>query len=157
MDMVTPPRWLEWAQEIQALAQTGNHYAENEYQHGRYQRLLEIAAEIAHESTGLEYPLILSAYRNQLGYATPKVDVRGAVFREDKLLLVRERQDNGWTLPGGWADVGDLPSVAAEREVWEEAGFRFPSPASAPAHAISRMLSVPWPSLTSRRYSIRRV
>jgi ADP-ribose pyrophosphatase YjhB (NUDIX family) len=124
MAMLRPPRWLEWAQEIQALAQTGSHYAENEYQRGRYQRLLEIAAEIAHESSGLEYPSILSAYRDQLGYATPKVDVRGAVFQESKLLLVRERQDNGWTLPGGWADVGDLPSAATEREVWEEAGFR---------------------------------
>ena len=124
MAFVNPPRWLEWAQEIEALAQTSAHYAENEYQRGRCQRLMEIAAEIAHESTGLEYSPILSAYRDQLGYATPKVDVRGAVFQDGKLLMVRERQDNGWTLPGGWADVGDLPSAATEREVWEEAGFR---------------------------------
>jgi ADP-ribose pyrophosphatase YjhB (NUDIX family) len=60
----------------------------------------------------------------QTGYATPRVDVRSAVFRDDQLLLVRERSDGGWTMPGGWADVGDTPSEAAEREVWEEAGFR---------------------------------
>jgi ADP-ribose pyrophosphatase YjhB (NUDIX family) len=59
-----------------------------------------------------------------VGYATPRVDVRGAVFQDNKLLLVRERADGGWTMPGGWADVGDVPSQAAEREIWEEAGFR---------------------------------
>jgi ADP-ribose pyrophosphatase YjhB (NUDIX family) len=59
------------------------------------------------------------------GYATPKVDVRGAVINADgKLLMVRERRDDGWTLPGGWADVGDLPAEGAEREVWEESGYQ---------------------------------
>jgi ADP-ribose pyrophosphatase YjhB (NUDIX family) len=118
------PRWLEWAREIQALSQTGYHYAENDYQRERYQRLTEIAAEIASQYSGLEYPALLGAFRAQIGYATPRVDVRGAVFDQDKLLLVREREDGAWTMPGGWADVGDVPSQAAEREVWEEAGFR---------------------------------
>lgn len=117
------PRWLEWARQIQALSQTGYHYAENEYQRERYKRLTEIAAEIASESAGLEYAPLLDVFRAQIGYATPRVDVRAAVFQDGKLLLVRERQDNGWTMPGGWADVGDVPSEAAEREVWEEAGF----------------------------------
>jgi ADP-ribose pyrophosphatase YjhB (NUDIX family) len=117
------PRWLDWAREIQALAQTGYHYAENDYQRQRYQRLTEIAAEIASESSGLEYAPLLDAFQAQIGYATPRVDVRAAIFQEGKLLLVRERQDNGWTMPGGWADVGDVPSEAAEREAWEEAGF----------------------------------
>jgi ADP-ribose pyrophosphatase YjhB (NUDIX family) len=118
------PRWLEWAREIQALSQTGFHYAENDYHRQRYQRLLEIAAEITSEHTGLEYPALVDVFRAQVGYATPRVDVRGAVFCQDRLLLVQERSDGGWTLPGGWADVGDVPSQAAEREVWEEAGFR---------------------------------
>ncbi len=117
------PRWLDWAREIQALAQTGYHYAENDYQRQRYQRLTEIAAEIVSESAGLEYAPLLDAFQAQIGYATPRVDVRAAIFQEGKLLLVRERQDNGWTMPGGWADVGDVPSEAAERETWEEAGF----------------------------------
>jgi ADP-ribose pyrophosphatase YjhB (NUDIX family) len=118
-----PPRWLEWAREIQALSQTGLHYTENDYQRERYQRLCEIAAEIASEHSGLEYDALVNVFDAQIGYATPRVDVRGAVFRDDKLLLVREREDGSWTLPGGWADVGDIPSEAAEREVWEEAGF----------------------------------
>jgi ADP-ribose pyrophosphatase YjhB (NUDIX family) len=118
------PRWLEWAREIQALSQTGHHYAENEYQRERYHRLMEIAAEIIHEYSALEFRPLADVFHAQIGYATPRVDVRGAVFRDGKLLLVRERADGGWTMPGGWADVGDVPSEAAEREVWEEAGFR---------------------------------
>jgi ADP-ribose pyrophosphatase YjhB (NUDIX family) len=121
-DTITP-RWLEWAREIQSLAQTGIHYAENDYQRERYHRLTEIAAEIVHEYSGTDFDMLMDAFRVQKGYATPKIDVRGAVFNGDKLLLVRERQDNGWTMPGGWADVGNVPSQAAEREVWEEAGF----------------------------------
>jgi ADP-ribose pyrophosphatase YjhB (NUDIX family) len=118
-----PPRWLEWAREIQSLSQTGYHYSENEYQRERYRRLTEIAAEIFTEYSDLEYQPLLNAFKAQIGYATPRVDVRGAVFRDGKLLLVRERADGGWTMPGGWADVGDVPSQAAEREVLEEAGF----------------------------------
>ena len=118
------PRWLEWAREIQALAQTGAHYAENEFQLQRNRRLVEIAAQIICEHAGLEPAGLVQTFQAQIGYATPRVDVRGAVFRDGKLLLVREVQDGGWTMPGGWADVGDVPSQSAEREVWEEAGFR---------------------------------
>lgn len=117
------PRWLDWAREIQALSQTGYHYAENDYQRQRNQRLSQIAAEIFSEYTNLPYKRLAHLFLAQDGYATPRVDVRGAVFQGDKLLLVRERADGGWTMPGGWADVGDIPSQAAEREVWEEAGF----------------------------------
>ncbi len=119
------PRWLDWAREIQALAQTGSHYADNHYQLERNQRLMEISAEIMAEHTGLEYERLTDIFGRQSGYATPRVDVRGAVFDpQGRLLLVRERMDNGWTMPGGWADVGNVPSEAAEREVWEEAGFK---------------------------------
>ena len=72
----------------------------------------------------METSTLIKAFHAQTGYATPKVDVRAAVFRENKLLLVRERIDGGWTMPGGWADVGDIPSRAAERETLEESGFR---------------------------------
>jgi ADP-ribose pyrophosphatase YjhB (NUDIX family) len=121
---INPPRWLEWAREIQALSQTGYHYSENDYHRDRYQRLAEIAAEIISEHSSLSFAPLLETFRAQIGYATPRVDVRGAVFQAGRLLLVRERFDGGWTMPGGWADVGDMPSGAAEREVWEEAGFR---------------------------------
>ena len=118
------PTWLEWAREIQALAQTGKRYALNDFQTERYDRLEEIAAEIVAGANGLEAESIARDFKAQTGYATPRIDVRGAVFHDNKLLMVRERLDGGWTMPGGWADVGDVPSQAAEREVWEEAGFR---------------------------------
>jgi ADP-ribose pyrophosphatase YjhB (NUDIX family) len=116
-------RLLEWAREIQALAQTGHHYAKDDYQRDRCRRLTEIAAEMISENTGIDFLPLAKAFKAQIGYATPKIDVRAAAFRNQKLLLVRERIDGGWTMPGGWADVGDVPSKAAEREVWEEAGF----------------------------------
>lgn len=118
------PTWLIWAREIQALAQTGCQYAGNEYNLERYQRLAEIAAKIVNQHTDLPYEPMLDVFRSQMGYATPRVDVRAAVFKDGKLLLVRERMDGGWTMPGGWADVGEGPSQAAEREVCEEAGFQ---------------------------------
>ncbi len=119
-----PGRILEWAREIQALAQTGRHYARDQYQIDRCLRLMDIAAEMAAGHTGIEARTLVASFRAQIGYATPKVDVRAAVFRGGRLLLVRERSDGGWTMPGGWADVGDVPSEAAERETWEESGFR---------------------------------
>ncbi len=118
-----PHRILEWAREVQALAQTGNHYAMDDFQRDRCRRLMEIAAEMISGQSDIDYLPLAGAFKAQIGYATPKIDVRAAVFRGADLLLVRERLDGGWTMPGGWADVGDTPSKAAEREVWEEAGF----------------------------------
>jgi ADP-ribose pyrophosphatase YjhB (NUDIX family) len=118
------PKLLTWAREIQALAQTGYHYAYDDFQRERCRRLMRIAAEMVSEKSELEIDLLARAFESQLGYATPKIDVRAAVFRDGRLLMVRERRDGGWTMPGGWADVGDLPSEAAERETLEEAGFR---------------------------------
>jgi ADP-ribose pyrophosphatase YjhB (NUDIX family) len=123
-ETVTIPTWLGWAREIQALAQTGKRYAMNDFQIERYDRLAEIAAEIIARVNELEAEPIAQDFIAQTGYATPRIDVRGAVFRDGKLLMVRERMDGNWTMPGGWADVGDVPSQAAEREVREEAGFR---------------------------------
>jgi ADP-ribose pyrophosphatase YjhB (NUDIX family) len=118
-----PPRFLEWAREIQALAQTGFHYAQDDYQRDRCKRLMHIAAEMISQNSGVDGLQLEEAFTRQIGYATPKIDVRAAVFRDQKILMVRERADGRWTMPGGWADVGDTPSEAAEREAWEEAGF----------------------------------
>ena len=118
------PRVLEWAREIQALAQTEFHYAHDDFQRQRCRRLIEIAAEMISESSGIQLELVARAFESQVGYATPKVDVRAAVFDGGRLLFVRERFDGGWTLPGGWVDVGNVPSQAAEREVLEESGFQ---------------------------------
>jgi len=117
-------RWLDWSREIQSIAQIGNTFAENGFQKERYDRLMEIAAEIVSEHTELSVGPILDVFRVQPGYSTPKVDVRGAVFRDSKLLMVREKIDGCWSMPGGWVDVGDYPAASAEREIWEESGFR---------------------------------
>ncbi|MGD8553029.1 MAG: NUDIX hydrolase [Anaerolineales bacterium] len=116
-------RWLHWAREIQALAKTGLHYARNEFEVERAEKLIEIAAEIISSYSNLSMDQLNFAFEQQPGYVTPKVDVRGAVFKEDKLLMVQEVMDGGWTLPGGWADVGEAPALATEREVLEEAGL----------------------------------
>jgi ADP-ribose pyrophosphatase YjhB (NUDIX family) len=122
--MSPEPKWVAWARELQAIAQTGLHFSESEYDRERYRRILEISIEILANYSGESPALIRELFENQTGYATPKVDVRGVVFRDDKLLLVQERSDGLWTLPGGWADVNDSPSEAVEREIIEESGFR---------------------------------
>jgi ADP-ribose pyrophosphatase YjhB (NUDIX family) len=116
-------KWLDWAREIQALAHTSLHYAQNPFETSRAQRLLEIASEIVAENSEMETQEVLMAFTAQPGYITPKVDVRAAVFRDGELLLVREVMDRKWTLPGGWADVGEAPSLAIGREVQEETGL----------------------------------
>ncbi|MBN1290894.1 MAG: NUDIX hydrolase [Candidatus Latescibacteria bacterium] len=118
------PQWLLWAREIQAISQTGLHYCESQYDTQRYTRLMEIAAEIVENNTGIENKPIVDNFKIQPGYATPKVDIRGAVVNNGKILLVRERSDGLWCMPGGWADVGDYPSDVAAREVWEESGYK---------------------------------
>ena len=115
-------KWLGWAREIQALAKSAEHFAKNSYDRERAERLMEIAAEIIAAHSEMSEKELLTAFRAQPGYMTPKVDVRGAVFDGEKLLFVREAADKCWTLPGGWADVGETPSLAVEREVREEAG-----------------------------------
>lgn len=115
--------WLDFAREIAAISQTGLHYAHSEYDRQRFLRLQSIAAEMISQASNIPFDVLLFTLSSQIGYATPKVDVRAAVFKDGEILMVRERSDGGWTLPGGWADVGDVPSQAAEREAWEEAGF----------------------------------
>jgi ADP-ribose pyrophosphatase YjhB (NUDIX family) len=118
------PKWLDLAREIQALGQTGLTYTTNEFDTQRYKRLLEIAAEIVAGRTDLEKEPVLRGFSAQVGYATPKIDVRGAIVRGNKILLVQEIMDGMWCMPGGWSDVGEPPSAMVEREVWEESGFR---------------------------------
>ena len=118
------PRWLAWAQRLQAIAQNGLTYCKDPFDAERYGELRQIAAEIMAAGAGVsDEGTILDLFRRDTGYATPKIDVRAAVFDADKILLVREREDGCWTLPGGWADIGEPPSTAATREVKEESGY----------------------------------
>jgi ADP-ribose pyrophosphatase YjhB (NUDIX family) len=116
-------KWLDWAREIYSLSQSGLTYSGNEYDIERYKRLQEITAEIISHQSVIEKEAALESFSMQAGYITPKVDVRGAVVREGKILLIQERADGRWAMPGGWADLGNSPASVAEREVWEESGF----------------------------------
>ena len=122
MDRDTPV-WLELAREIQAIGQKGFNLTQGYYDRMNYARLLEIASEIVALKTRLDQEQVLETFRVQPGYATTKVDVRAAVVRDGKLLLVQERRDRKWCMPGGWADVGEYPSEMVAREVLEESGF----------------------------------
>lgn len=117
-------QWLDWASRLQAIAQNGLTFARDPYDVERYQAIRQIAAEIIDRGAAVDLPVVSQLLELDSGYATPKVDVRGVVFREDQLLLVRERSDGGWTLPGGWADVGESPAENVVREVFEESGFK---------------------------------
>ncbi len=117
------PNWLRWARKIDAIAQAGLTFCENDFDRERYAQLRALAGEILAAQTGAAPVVVNGWFAAQPGYATPKVDVRAACFREGKLLLARERSDGRWCLPGGWADVGDAPSASAEREVLEETGY----------------------------------
>jgi ADP-ribose pyrophosphatase YjhB (NUDIX family) len=118
------PLWLEWGRQLQALAQTGLTYCKDPFDVQRYTDIRRIAAEIVAVGAGLaDVGLVLDLFSSDLGYATPKVDVRAAVFDAGRLLFVREREDGCWSLPGGWADIGDAPSIVAVRETKEESGY----------------------------------
>lgn len=115
--------WLQWAQRLQAIAQNGLTYTEGPFDRDRYQQIRQIAAEMMASVANVAPATILDWFAQDEGYATPKIDVRGVVFHDDKLLLVKERDDQKWTLPGGWVDIGESPSAAIEREIWEESGY----------------------------------
>ena len=115
---------LKTAREIDAIAQTGLHYAQDRFDKERYRRLRVIAAEMLAIQSSLSMDTILQWSENEFGYATPKVDVRAFVSVEEKVLLIREDADEGrWTLPGGWADINETPSEAIVRETQEESGY----------------------------------
>jgi ADP-ribose pyrophosphatase YjhB (NUDIX family) len=117
------PQWLRWARELQAIAQTGLTFSQDQYDLERYRRLRAIAVEMLAVGSNTALERVQGLFDQELGYPTPKVDVRAAVFRNDRILMVREISDGRWTLPGGWADVNQSPSECVEREVREESGF----------------------------------
>ena len=119
------PVWLVWARELQAIAQTGLTFATNGYDRERYTAIRSLAAQIMATQSDADFGRVEALFAEQAGYATPKLDVRGAIFDENaRILLVREIADAGrWTMPGGWADVNQSPAESIIREVREEAGL----------------------------------
>ena len=123
MEDGTKYAWLDMAKRMQALAQSGLEYSDNKYDRDRYQQMRQLSLEIMHDFTKLEMHKLVGVFASEQGYQTPKVDVRGVVFRGDQILMVRETVDGNWSLPGGWADVGLTPSEVAIKEVFEESGL----------------------------------
>jgi ADP-ribose pyrophosphatase YjhB (NUDIX family) len=121
--MSPEPLWLSIAREVRALAQTGLAFTADNFDRQRYQRLQVLAAQLMAQGSSAEQESILQLLRQEKGYATPKVDVRGAAFAENRILMVQEISDGKWTLPGGWADVNQTPSECVVREIAEESGF----------------------------------
>jgi ADP-ribose pyrophosphatase YjhB (NUDIX family) len=115
-------KWLLWATELQSIAQAGLTFGENQYDRDRYQQIRDLSVDILHEYTDMDHNKIKDLFASETGYQTPKVDIRAAVFNDDKILLVNEKIDGKWSLPGGWADVNSSVKESAVRECFEEAG-----------------------------------
>jgi ADP-ribose pyrophosphatase YjhB (NUDIX family) len=116
---------LQLVKQVQALAENGLHFAENDFDLDRYQLLEDISLRMLSLVTGLPAKTIEVITPERNGYRTPKVDVRAVVFNDkDEILMVKERVDSRWSLPGGWCDVGYTPTETAEKEAEEEAGIK---------------------------------
>jgi ADP-ribose pyrophosphatase YjhB (NUDIX family) len=125
--VTSEPQWLAWAKRIQAIAQAGLTYSESSYDQDRYQALRALSVEIMASHLELadgERPRLAELFASDYGYPTPKVDVRAFVAADGKILMVRERVDGRWSIPGGWADVGSSPAEMAVRETAEESGYQ---------------------------------
>lgn len=116
--------WINYVKRIQAIAQNGLTYSENGYDQERYEELRDISVSMMSRLSGIDPTEMKARFASETGYQTPKVDVRGVVFQNGRILMVKETIDGLWALPGGWADVGFTPKEVAAKEVWEETGFR---------------------------------
>jgi ADP-ribose pyrophosphatase YjhB (NUDIX family) len=117
-------KWLEWASQLQSIAQAGLTFGADTYDLDRYEKIRSIAVDIVHEYTDIDHKKVRELFASETGYQTPKVDIRSSVFNNDKILMVREKIDGAWSLPGGWADVNTSVSESAVRECFEEAGAK---------------------------------
>ncbi|MBT8801301.1 ADP-ribose pyrophosphatase [Lactobacillus delbrueckii subsp. bulgaricus] len=113
---------IDWAMEIQAIGQTGLAYSKDVFDTERYSRLREIAAEMLAEKSAVSYDKVKELFCNEIGYQTPKIATRAAIFKDDQILLVQEKEGH-WSLPGGWCDVDQSPADNCIKECWEESGL----------------------------------
>lgn len=109
-------KWLQWAVELQALAQAGLYYRRDKYDVERFERIREISAEMLSYKSEIPLDKVKELFCNEVGYQTPKLDTRAAMFENDKILLVKEN-DGKWSLPGGWVDVDLSIKENAVKEV----------------------------------------
>lgn len=138
-------KWLEWAARLQSVAQAGLTFGGDQYDLDRYQQIRTISVEILHEYTGISDEKIRDLFASGTGYQTPKVDIRASVFKGNKILMVREKIDGAWSLPGGWADVNTSVSESVARECFEEAGAIVKPKRIIAIHQADRHYSFPYP------------
>lgn len=122
MNMEKNEKWLEWAVKLQSIAQTGLFYAKDVFDTERYEQIREISAEMLAYKTGISIDKVKDLFCNEIGYQTPKLDSRAAIFQGNKILLVKEKNGT-WSLPGGWVDVTVSVKENVIKEVKEEAGL----------------------------------
>lgn len=115
-------KWIKWVSEMQSIAQAGLAYSKDKYDLDRFNQLKDLSQEIISEYTDVEVEKVRDLFDNEVGYLTPKVDVRGAAIKDNKILLVKENNDGLWSMPGGWADVNLSVSENIIKEAKEEAG-----------------------------------
>ncbi len=123
MNNKVPEHWLEIAKRINSIAQTGLTFTKDKFDKERYSELLNLSITILYNITEIDTKKLDFVFNRDIGYQTPKVGIRAVVFRDNKILLVKEKMDGRWSLPGGYADTGMLPSEIAINEVKEESGF----------------------------------
>lgn len=116
------PKWLSWAKQLQSIAQAGLAYSKDKYDIERFQQIRDLSVEILSEYTGMNNEKIEDLFCNETGYQTPKVDIRGVIFKDNKILLVKESIDGCWSMPGGWAEVNLSIKENIIKEAKEEAG-----------------------------------
>ncbi len=120
--MIPKNKWLDWAKELQFLSQSALAYCKDPFDIERFERIREISAEIISHYSELTLDKIKGLFCNEEGFQTPKLDTRAAVFKENRILLVHEKNDT-WSLPGGWVDVLESIKSNTIKEVKEEAGL----------------------------------
>ncbi|PJG83464.1 NUDIX hydrolase N-terminal domain-containing protein [Caviibacterium pharyngocola] len=120
--MSNQEQWLDWAVELQSLAQAGLFYSKDPFDKERFQRVREIAAAILSERSDIPVEKVTALFCNETGFQTPKLDTRAAIFKQDRILLVQEN-DGRWSLPGGWVDVDLSIKENTVKEAKEEAGL----------------------------------
>jgi len=123
MSIKNPQHWLEIANRINSIAQSGLTYTTDNFDRERYKDLLDLSIKILNEITGIDSTRLEFIFGRETGYQTPKVGVRAVIVKNEKILLVKERMDEKWSLPGGWADIGMSPGESTVNEVREETGY----------------------------------
>src|SRR5699024_6283350 len=116
-------KWLDWAKQLQSIAQAGLTYSKDDYDLERFELIRDLSVDMMSLQTEVPQEKIRELLANETGYATPKVNVRAVVVKDERILMVKEKADGVWSLPGGWGDIGLTPSEVAVNEVKEESGF----------------------------------